>query len=172
MNPPYLKITKTRTRPKICMLALAGCFVVFSSILLAGAEKGFIQVQQVQVRQSHVFYAPEMGVLKYGDEITKVGEKAGWVEITTADGLKGWIHESALSEKKLVLQSDKKFRAQDATDEEIALAGKGFSREVEQEYRKKNPDLDFNRVDKMEALKLSSSEMQAFIKEGKLDEAR
>jgi len=48
----------------------------------------------------------------------------------------------------------------------LALAGKGFNSDVEAQFKKTHKDIDFSVVDKMEKIKISSSEMQAFLKDG------
>lgn len=54
------------------------------------------------------------------------------------------------------------------SSDEVALAGKGFTPEVESGYRAKHPEMDFAQVDKIETLKVDSAALQAFIKEGDL----
>lgn len=80
----------------------------------------------------------------------------------------GWIHNSALSEKEIVLRPGDTDVQKAASQREITLAGKGFNPEVEKEYRKLNPNLDFKWVDRMEKIVVSDEEMMKFIKEGQL----
>jgi hypothetical protein len=54
------------------------------------------------------------------------------------------------------------------SSDEAALAGKGFTPEVESGYRAKHPEMDFAQVDKVETFKVDSATLQAFIKEGDL----
>lgn len=54
------------------------------------------------------------------------------------------------------------------SSDEVALAGKGFTPEVESGYRSKHPEMDFAQVDKIEGFKVESATLQAFIKEGDL----
>jgi hypothetical protein len=54
------------------------------------------------------------------------------------------------------------------SSDEAALAGKGFTPEVETGYRAKHPEMDFAQVDKVETFKVDPSTLQAFIKEGDL----
>jgi hypothetical protein len=54
------------------------------------------------------------------------------------------------------------------SSDEVALAGKGFTPEVESGYRSKHPEMDFAQVDKIESFKVDSATLQAFIKEGDL----
>ena len=54
------------------------------------------------------------------------------------------------------------------SSDEVALAGKGFTPEVESGYRAKHPEMDFAQVDKIETFKVDPGTLQAFIKEGDL----
>ena len=54
------------------------------------------------------------------------------------------------------------------SSDEVALAGKGFTPEVENGYRSKHPEMDFAQVDKIETFKVDPATLQAFIKEGDL----
>ena len=54
------------------------------------------------------------------------------------------------------------------SSDEVALAGKGFTPEVESGYRAKHPEMDFGQVDKVESFKVDPATLQAFIKEGDL----
>ncbi len=57
---------------------------------------------------------------------------------------------------------------QQTSSDEVALAGKGFTPEVENGYRAKHPEMDFAQVDKVESFKVDPATLQAFIKEGDL----
>jgi hypothetical protein len=57
---------------------------------------------------------------------------------------------------------------QQTSSDEVALAGKGFTPEVENGYRAKHPEMDFAQVDKVETFKVDPATLQAFIKEGDL----
>ena len=54
------------------------------------------------------------------------------------------------------------------SSDEVALAGKGFTPEVESGYRAKHPEVDFAQVDKVESYKVDPATLQAFLKEGDL----
>ena len=58
--------------------------------------------------------------------------------------------------------------AKQTSSDEVALAGKGFTPEVETGYRSKHPEMDFAQVDKIEGFKVDPATLQAFIKEGDL----
>jgi hypothetical protein len=54
------------------------------------------------------------------------------------------------------------------SSDEVALAGKGFTPEVESSYRSKHPEMNFAQVDKVESYRVNPATLQAFIKEGDL----
>jgi hypothetical protein len=58
--------------------------------------------------------------------------------------------------------------AKETSSDEVALAGKGFTPEVESGYRAKHPEMDFAQVDKVESFKVEPATLHAFIKEGDL----
>ena len=146
------------------------CICVF--LLVAGflfAQTLTIKVKETRIRSKPKFYAQSIYRAQRGDQLEKVSESKGWYEVKTPDGEVGWVHSSAVETKKLELSSGEWVETE-ATPEEVALAGKGFNKEVEAEYRKNHPDLDFTWVDRMEKIEISEQEMIAFLKVGKLGE--
>jgi hypothetical protein len=55
---------------------------------------------------------------------------------------------------------------QQTSSDEVALAGKGFTPEVETGYRAKHPEMNFAQVDTIETFKVDPAALQTFIKEG------
>ena len=62
-----------------------------------------VQVKTGQVRSTPSFLAPVVELVSYGDQVSILQRQTGWAEVKTVKGQQGWIHESALSEKKIVL---------------------------------------------------------------------
>ena len=58
--------------------------------------------------------------------------------------------------------------AQRDSGEEVALAGKGFSKEVEAEYKKQNAKLDYVWVDRMLLFKIPEAQLVEFLQQGGL----
>ena len=132
------------------------------------ANEMSVQVRDGQLRNRASFLGTVVGTVAYGDRVTVNQTQAGWCEVSIA-GKTGWIHESALTPKKVVLASGTAdARVQSVGSEEVALAGKGFSKEVEAEYKKQNPQLDFTWVDWMGQQTVSSERLVAFLKQGDL----
>lgn len=136
---------------------------------LAAAQTITIKVKDTKVRSGPKFYANSIYSAKRGEQLTKVAAQQDWYQVQTPSGKTGWVHSSAVETKKLKLSSGEWVETEVSPDE-VALAGKGFNQEVEAEYRKNHPELDFGPVDRMEALVITEEEMVAFLKEGKLGE--
>jgi hypothetical protein len=128
-----------------------------------------IQVKNGDVRSSPSFLGKIVAQLKYGDQVVVQNVKGPWVLIDRPEGsTDGWMHSSALSVKKIVLNPGPSDVEQAASSDEITLAGKGFNQQVENDFKSKNPQVDFTWINKMEKMTVSQNQIQAFIKEGQL----
>jgi hypothetical protein len=56
----------------------------------------------------------------------------------------------------------------EAKTDEVALAGKGFTPEVESGFRQKNPGLNYASVDQVERFQVNPAQLATFIREGGL----
>ena len=146
---------------------LAGCLALAASAAWAAQEMS-VQVRDGQLRNRGSFLGTVVGTVAYGDRVTVNQTQAGWCEVAKADGAKGWIHESALTPKKVVLASGTADARAGASGEEVALAGKGFSKEVEAEYKKQNKNVDYTWVDWMGRQTVPSEQLVEFLKQGDL----
>ncbi|HAL92371.1 MAG TPA: SH3 domain-containing protein [Verrucomicrobia bacterium] len=146
---------------------LMGCAALVASGAWAAKEMS-VQVRDGQLRNRASFLGTVTGTVAYGDRVTVNQTMAGWCEVAKADGTTGWIHESALTPKRVVLSSGAADARTGASGEEVALAGKGFSKEVEAEYKKQNKDIDYTWVDWMGKQTVPSSQLVQFLKQGDL----
>jgi hypothetical protein len=78
------------------------------------------------------------------------------------------MHGSALTGKRTVLKAGRSHAGTSVSQDEIALAGKGFSEEVEKEYRKNNANLDYAWINRMETIRISPRQMENFVEDGRL----
>jgi len=125
-----------------------------------------VQIGKGELRASPSSLAAITVPVKYGDKLTVVEEKNKWNKVTTADGKEGWIHSSALTTDKIELAAVGQDAKTGASSGEMALAGKGFTPQVEAQYKAKHSDIDFTWIDKMAKMKVSSEEVLGFLKEG------
>lgn len=139
--------------------------LLVATVALAGAEVMSVQVRSGQLRDKPSFLGKAGAPVSYGDRLTVLESRSGWVRVQGA-GVSGWIHSSALTTKKLALKSGAADLNAGASTDELALAGKGFSDEVEAEYRTEHPDADFTWIDKMETMTVSPEQAVAFLQTG------
>jgi SH3-like domain-containing protein len=119
----------------------------------------YIAVKTTPLKSSVGFFAKDLGALSLGDVVTVINEEGKWSQIQ-AGGLEGWVTSSSLSARRIVASNPT------VTASEIAMAGKGFSPDMEVEYRKDG--LDYSMVDSMEQITVSATELFRFINEGRL----
>jgi len=149
-------------------VAAAALLLLAAAAVLAAGPLRSVQVREGQLRQSPSFLGKISARVAYGDRLEVLEEKGGWTRVRDDAGNDGWIHTSALTEKKVVLQAGQADVAAGASGEEIALAGKGFNEDVEKTWRESNPDLDFTWVDRMEGWTVTPAEAAAFVTAGEL----
>jgi SH3-like domain-containing protein len=133
-------------------------------------DPAFVQVKATKLRSSARHWATAKGDLSYGDQLTVLEQLPQWVRVRTKSGKEGFVPQSALTSQRVSLKgsTDKSLLQADASD--VALAGKGFSPEVEKQYAASNKSLNYAAVDRMEKVRIADSEVLAFIKAGKLNE--
>ena len=146
---------------------LMGCAALMATGAWAAKEMS-VQVRDGQLRNRASFLGAVTGAVAYGDRVTVNQTQAGWCEVATAAGKSGWIHESALTPKRVVLSSGANDARTGASGQEVALAGKGFSKEVEASYKSQNRDIDYTWVDWMGQQKIPTEQLVQFLKQGDL----
>jgi uncharacterized protein YgiM (DUF1202 family) len=143
------------------------CVFIFLVTVLV-AETLMVKVQTTFLRKEPKFYASTVAVLEAGEVVEKVSTANGWYQVRTAEGEVGWLHSSAVQSGKFELAAMDKSLSTKATADEIALAGKGFNKQVEESFKAKHSDANFAGVDRMLKMKVSQSQLLKFLKEGKL----
>lgn len=141
--------------------------LIFAGLLWA-AETLKVTVKTSKLRKSPKFYARSVATVKFGDSLQKLMEQGDWIQATTTAGITGWIHSSAVTKPKFSLTAGRRAQ-EETTADEVALAGKGFNEQVEREYRQQT-NLDYTWVDRMAQITVSETEMERFLREGKLGE--
>jgi SH3-like domain-containing protein len=128
-----------------------------------------VQVKQGEVRATPYFLGKIVATLSYGDRVEVLGSKESWLRVSTqGKGVTGWMHTSALSEKRIVLKAGGRDAQVAASGGELALAGKGFNADVEAEFKARNRNIDFSWIDRMQAMKVPPQRIAAFLQEGGL----
>ncbi len=132
----------------------------------ASAETLRIVTRENALRQECRFFAPVILMVRYGVPVEVVSREGDWIWVKFKN-TKGCVHKTAVTEKKIA-PTGSAAAAGGASAEEVALASKGFTPEVEQSYRAKYPELNFQLVDRIESYRLPESVFMKFVREGGL----
>jgi SH3-like domain-containing protein len=141
------------------------------SVTLADARTVLsVQVREGQLRERPSYLGNVTATVEYGAEVQVQREQGPWRWVVSGND-QGWIHESALTRKRVTWSAGDADVAGAASQEEMALAGKGFTAEVEQEYRTQHRNVDFTWVDRMEKMEKSVDQLLTFLKAGGVEAA-
>jgi len=156
---------------RIPLITALGLLALFVTLVLA--ETLIVKVQSTNLRKTPKFYGAVVQALKSGDKVEKVtSQPDGWIQVKTAAGAVGWIHSSAVAVQKFNLTAMDAGLKTQASASEVALAGKGFNKQVEESFRAKNKEANFAEVDRMQQLKVTSTALEQFMKQGQLGDWR
>jgi len=117
------------------------------------------------------FSATPIAPVPAGAEVQVVSKSGDWYKVEY-QGNTGWVHRQAFAQAQAP-----KFGlpgmlfgggVKETKSDEVALAGKGFTPEVEAGYRQKNPNMNYAQVDQVESFQVDPAKLQAFIQEGGL----
>jgi SH3-like domain-containing protein len=152
---------------KIALLCVAALMLA-TAAAAEQPKRMSVNVKETQVRATPSFLGKVLGPLAYGDGVQVAETQKGWVKVKSADkGLSGWVAESALTAKRVVLGTGQGSAEQGASSGEVALAGKGFNSQIEAE-NKQDASFDYATVDRMEKIAVAPEAVSAFVEEGKL----
>jgi len=125
----------------------------------------YVAVKTITLKSGTGFFAGRKGILNYGDRVTVIKVDGKFVEVKSASNssVTGWTAAANLSVKQVVSGN-----SSTASAKEVALAGKGFSEEVERSYKGQKNNLNYADVDKTEDLTVHEYELKRFLEEGHL----
>lgn len=127
-------ITRFKTMLMMFVLFSLTAFCAYAT----GEKMMSVQVRQGQIRSTPSFLGRIVVNLSYGDRVQVREEKGSWIRVSVPGSRAGgWIHASALTTKKIVIRAGTKDVSLAASADELALAGKGFNKQVEQEFKVK-----------------------------------
>jgi len=147
----------------VCLLAMCVALAAASQIMS-------VQVKNGQIRKSPSFLGDVLATANYGEQVEVTAQQGAWMQVRKTGGVAGWMHQSALTRKPIVMNSGGAPVATGASGDELALAGKGFNADVEAKFRAENKMLDYATVDRMERQKVSPQDIRGFLIEGGLVE--
>ena len=146
----------------LCMVFLVAGFAA------AQAQPGgtlYVSVKSAELKSGTGHFSNTKGHLDLGDQVTVVQVNGKNIEVRSVknSSLTGWTSSANFSTRPVIAGA-----SSTATAREVALAGKGLTREVEQEYKKQQQNLNYADVDKVEAITVNNAELKRFLDEGRL----
>lgn len=159
-------------KTRFSVLSVFCVVLILATVSMASGESGkmmSVQVKRGEVRATPYFLGKIIGILSYGDRVEVLDSRGSWFRVAPpGKAPPGWMHSSALSEKRIVLKAGKQDAEVAASGGELALAGKGFNADVEAEFKARHRDVDFSWIDRMEAINIPPEKAAAFLQEGGL----
>jgi hypothetical protein len=150
-------------------IMIFGLAAVLAGTVFAQMNRGetvYVNVKTLQLKTGTGFFAGKSGTpLAYGDQATVLQVKGNWVEVQYRgrSPFSGWTNSSNLTAKRIVASGG----TGSASAKEVAMAGKGFNKEVEDSY-KKNGKFNYAAVDAVETVTVPEGDLYNFITDGRL----
>jgi len=156
-------------------ISLVLTFVLATIAVSARAAKQpelqYVSVANTRLLSKPAAFSSTLATLDAGEAVEVISQSGSYVQVK-ARGQTGWIGaRSLLTERPKIGYSGKK--STDASAEEVAAATKGFNTEVEAEYKRNNPKLDYEQLDRLEArttVRDPGKDLEKFRKEGQIGE--
>jgi len=158
-------------RPGPWFLALA----LLALLLLPGIAMA--ETMKVGQPNQSLYPDPDFGSapvasVPVGAVVTVLQQSGDWYQVEY-QGQRGWLNRQAFPApaassgfNPLGLLTGAPVK--ETSSDEVALAGKGFTPEVESSYQQKHPEAKYGEVDQVEAQQVAAAKLQAFISEGGL----
>jgi hypothetical protein len=140
-------------------------FVVSFSAFAEGAQAPaafYVEIQQTKLRSEAKHFSEPLTELRYGDKLQLLDDQGDW-KLVNFRGQKGFVHESAVTKKVVVLREKGVPVPTDVGGGEIVLAGKGFNPDIEKKYGEVNTELNYKAVDRLESVRVGGEAMLSFI---------
>ncbi len=125
-----------------------------------------------QIYQEPNFASTPLAAVPQGARVNLIRQEGEWYKVDY-QGTIGWLHRQAVPEAAPAKVDLSRMLfggpVKETRSDEVALAGKGFTPEVEASYRQKNPNLNYALVDRVESITIDPARLQKFIQEGGLN---
>jgi hypothetical protein len=140
-------------------------FLAAAALLLSGKAL-VVKVLRSQLLAKPDFLSSSLATVQHGASLELIETQGNWYLVRNANGVKGYVHQSAVTTGSVSLSGIAPGH-KGASDEELALAAKGFNEGNEQKLRGSR-EYDFAAVDWVLAQDVANSVVAEFIREGKL----
>jgi hypothetical protein len=161
---------RTKTAAAVTTGAAALCLLGALGAVAWAAEVFKVIERESAIRRDKKTYSPRLATVTEGEDVAVLETDEPWARVDYK-GTVGWMSQSALREAdEFVGTQSEAARGTIATSQ--AAAGRGFTPEVEAEYRGQHPDLEaaFKLVEEIVGTKVPDEQILAFLEAGKLSD--
>lgn len=143
-------------------------FFLVPALCLAG-ETVKVKVQKTSLFDQPNFFSKTVATLQFGDQLEMEEVVKDWAKVKFGRQ-RGYVHQSALTSTKVDMKTMlfSSSSSSGASQDEVALAGKGFTPEVEKNYGKAHPEMNYALVDEIERYTVDPNSLRSFIQRGGL----
>jgi hypothetical protein len=137
--------------------------------LCLAAEPVKVKVQKASLFSQPNFLSKTVAALQFGDQLEMEEVVKDWARVRYGQQ-RGYVHQSALTSTKVDMKTMmfSSSSSSGASQDEVALAGKGFTPEVEKNYGKAHPEMNYALVDEIEGYSVDPNSLRGFIQKGGL----
>lgn len=148
-------------------LFLISFLVISVAPLFAFGETAKIVTKNNFIREYCKFYAPVKASVRYDDLLEVISTNGDWFKVRVGE-IEGCIHKSAIVRQRPIRPVLLGVDIEPTSEDEVALAGKGFNYEVEESYKNSHPEMNFSLLDLIENYEVDENKIIEFINHGKL----
>lgn len=142
--------------------------LLFLPVVALAGKMVKVKVQKSTIFQEPNFLSGTVVSVEYGDQLEMLDELKDWIHVKF-EGRRGWIHKSSLTSSKFNVGTIfVGASSPSASHDEVAIAGKGFTPEVEDGYKQSHPEMNYAMVDEIESYRVEDDSLRDFIKRGGL----
>ena len=153
----------------ICVYLVLSLMLSTSNVFAADSLPGYVQIRKASLRSAPQAWATLVSTLKYGTRVTVLEVGDNWLKVKTGSNKQGYIHRSALTKKRVVVTGTKPTFKGSAESSDLVLAGKGFTKDIEEQFKKGDVPLNYSAVNRLERRGVGEKSLLAFKREGHLD---
>ncbi|WP_407400750.1 hypothetical protein [Treponema sp.] len=141
---------------------LSTVLVLFFTAFCFAEKKIYVNTNSADLMNKKSLFGKMVTKVSYGAELIVLDADGDWtyVQVSGKPSIKGWVKTNKTSERKISSKGS-------ANAKEIALAGKGFSAEIENLYAN-SENGNYKAVDELEKSTQDMAKLNDFIEEGKL----
>ena len=141
-------------------------FLLAASALLLAGKVLVVKVMRSNLQARPDFLSGSLAPVQKGAKLELIETQGSWFLVRNAAGMKGYVHQAAVTESKVTLSGIAPGK-KGASQEELALAAKGFN-EGNEKHLRGGKGYNFADMEWVLDWDISNVALGAFIREGRL----